>query len=84
MRASKHFAVALVSDAAGANMLLDVAAELEKEALVAESRHAASALLELYLSHHSGAGSVWHRLGQLRRRDGRLAEARHCFQLAGE
>ena len=64
-------------------LLLEIAAELEKEALIAENRRAAEALLELYLSHHAGAAGVWHRLGKLRRRDGRLADALLCFQLAG-
>lgn len=63
-------------------VLLDIAGELEKEALVGENRRAASALLELYLSHHSWSADAWHRLGRLRERDGRLVEALSCFQQA--
>ncbi len=63
-------------------VLLDIAGELEKEALVGENRRAAAALLELYLSHHSWSADAWQRLGRLRERDGRLVEALSCFQQA--
>ena len=81
-RAGRHLAAEVVSDQASAQVLLDIASELEKGGLLAENRRAASGLLELYLSHHSWAADVWHRLGLLRWRDERLAEAVHCYQLA--
>jgi len=81
-RAGRHLAASLVSDKTSAKILLDIAGELEEEGLLADNRRAASGLLELYLSHHSWAADVWHRLGLLRRREGRLAEAVHCYQLA--
>ena len=81
-RAGRHLASHMVSDKSGAEVILDIAGELEKEALVGENRLAASALLELYLSHHSWSATVWHRLGRLRERDGRLVEALSCFQQA--
>jgi tetratricopeptide (TPR) repeat protein len=81
-RAGRHLASHMVSDKSGAEVILDIAGELEKEALVGENRLAASALLELYLSHHSWSATVWHRLGRLRERDGRIVEALSCFQQA--
>jgi hypothetical protein len=81
-RAGRHLAAEMVADSASAQVLLDIAGELEKGGLLAENRRAAAGLLELYLSHHSWVADVWHRLGLLRWRDGRLAEAVHCYQLA--
>ena len=81
-RAGRYLAAAMVADETSARYLLEIAGQLERDSLLAENRRAASGLLELYLSHHSWAAEVWHRLGRLRRRDGRLAEAVHCHQVA--